>query len=277
MPTKSQITLFQLFFLSFSYVCSGLLLLRETSFLSLLVPLLSAFVYCALGYCFLAASPPFREHDRWICFLSCGKPHLAAKIFAELLALLGAAELVLSWLALSSSVWSFSEFLPIALVAALLLPLAIFFSAHGLTAVGRFSELTVFLILPLFFWIVFFDFAEVDFRAFSENLHVLFVVLPSPVLYMFSMTERESTAMPKTVGKIAVPLTAYGGVAAAVLCAFLFRLYGAGEQNLFLLLFAWTTGIVRLSLLVCVCTANRSGGSVSRLCEQTERASAEES
>ena len=77
--------------------------------------------------------------------------------------------------------------------------------------------------------------------------------------------------------RVLSPFVDAGGVAAAVLCAFLFRLYGAGEQNLFLLLFTWTTGIVRLSLLVCVCTANRSGGSVSRLCEQTERASAEES
>ena len=36
MPKRSGITLFQLFFLSFSYVFSGLFLIRETAFLSLL-------------------------------------------------------------------------------------------------------------------------------------------------------------------------------------------------------------------------------------------------
>ncbi len=55
MPAKSRITLFQLFFLSFAYVFSGLFLIREGSFLSLLIPLVPALVYCAIGFGFFAA------------------------------------------------------------------------------------------------------------------------------------------------------------------------------------------------------------------------------
>ncbi len=259
MPTKSKISLFQLFFLSFAYVFSGLFLIRETSFLSLLVPLVPALVYCALGHCFLQASPAISEKDGWISFLSCGKPHWTGKAFAGILAFFGAAELIFSWMAFASSVQAFSDFLPFSLAAALVLLLAIFFGAHGMTALGRFAELSVFLILPLLLWLVFWDFVPINFRAVSENLYAWLAVLPSPILYMFSMTALTSTAVPKPAGKAAVPLVSFGGALTAVLCAFLFLIYGAGENNIFYLLFGWTAAITRLALLVCVCTASGSG------------------
>ena len=256
MPVKTKITLFQLFFLSLAYVFSGLFLIRETSFLSLLIPPASALIYGAIGYGFLQAAPvPTAGKDRWLSFLSCGKPHLLGKIFAELFSFFAAAELILSWLAFSSSVSGFSGFLPFSFSAALILLLAIFFGAHGLTAVGRFSELLSFLIVPLLFWLVFWDFAPVDLTAVSENLYAWLVVLPSPILYLFSMTALTSTAVPKPARKIAVPLVSLGGAATGVLCAFLFLLYGAGANNIFLLLFGWTAAVTRLAILICVCTA----------------------
>ena len=257
MPVKTKITLFQLFFLSFAYVFSGLFLIRESSFLSLLIPLASAVVYGVIGYGFLRAAPVRSCGERWICFLSCGEPHLPGRIFAEIFSFFAAAELILSWLALASSVSGFSEFLPFSLFAALILLLAIFFGAHGMTAVGRFAELTVFLIVPLLFWLVFWDFAPVDFTAVSENLYAWLVVLPSPILYLFSVTALTSTAVPRSARKIAVPLVFLGGALTGILCAFLFLLYGAGENNIFLLLFGWTAAVTRLALLICVCTAKR--------------------
>ena len=278
MPAKSQITLFQLFFLSFAYVFSGLFLIREASFLSLLVPLVSAFIYGAIGYCFLKASPAPSEGDRWIVFLSCGKPHWSGKLFAEILAFFGAAELILSWPAMSFSVSGFSEFLSFSLSAALILLLAIFFSAHGLTAIGRFAELLVFLIVPLLLWLVFWDFVPVDFHAFSENFYAWLIVLPSPILYLFSMTTLKSTAVPRSASKAAVPLVSLGGTAAGILCTFLFLLYGTGENHIFYLLFGWLAAITRLSLLICVCTASRSERIAWRFRgNDTERASTKES
>ena len=257
MPAKTKITLFQLFFLSFAYVFSGLFLIRETSFLSLLIPLVSALIYGVIGYGFLRAAPAQSGGERWFSFLSCGKSSLTGKLFAELFSFFAAVELILSWLAFSASVSGFSNFLPFSFSAALILLLAIFFSAHGLTAVGRFAELIVFLIVPLVGWLVFWDFVPVDFRAFSENLYSWLIVLPSPILYLFSMTVLTSTAVPKPMRKIAVPFVSLGGAAMGVLCAFLFLLYGAGENNIFLLLFGWMTAIVRLALLICTCTAKR--------------------
>ena len=257
MPTKTKITLFQLFFLSFAYVFSGLFLIRETSFLSLLVPLVPSLIYGVIGYGFLRAAPVRSGGARWISFLSCGAPHLPGRIFAEIFSFFAAAELILSWLALASSVSGFSEFLPFSLVAALILLLAIFFGAHGMTAVGRFSELLVFLIVPLLFWLIFWDFVNVDLRAFSENLYAWLVVLPSPILYLFSVTALTSTAVPRSARKIAVPLVFLGGSLTGTLCAFLFLLYGAGQNDIFLLLFGWAAAITRLALLICVCTARR--------------------
>ena len=69
MHAKSRITLFQLFFLSFAYVFSGLFLIREGSFLSLLIPLVSALVYGVIGYGFLRAAPEPSREERWLCFL----------------------------------------------------------------------------------------------------------------------------------------------------------------------------------------------------------------
>jgi hypothetical protein len=216
-----------------------------------------ALVYCAIGYGFLRAAPKPSREDQWLCFLSCGRPHLFGRIFAEIFSFFAAAELILSWLSMASSVSGFSGFLSFSLSAALILFLAIFFAAHGVTAIGRFAELTVFLVVPLLLWLVFWDFVPVDLRAFSENLYAWLIVLPSPILYLFSVTVHTSTAVPRPARKIAVPLGSLGGAATGVLCAFLFLLYGSGENNIFLLLFGWMASIVRLAILICTCTAKR--------------------
>ena len=261
MPTKSTITLFQLFFLSFSYVFSGLFLIRETAFLSILIPLAFVLLYCIPGYCFLRFSPRrVSEKYGWLSFLSCGCPHKGSAVFASFLSLLGALELILGWLAFAASIHSFSDFLSFSLVAALVLPLAVFVGAHGMTVIGRFAELSVFLIVPLVFWLVFFDFVSVDFVAFSENLYAFFVISPAPILYMFAGTALQSTAMPNaSKNPIWIPVSCFLGALTAVFCAFLFLLYGADKNNIFLLLFGWTAALVRLSLLVCVSTAGRLG------------------
>ena len=256
MLSKSKITLFQTFFLSFAYVFSGLFLIRERSLISLFIPLAPALFYCAVGYGFLYRAPrSFSDEGRWISFLSCGRPYVGGRLFASALTFFGASELVLSWLAFSDSVHGFADFTSISLAAGLILMLAVFAGAHGLTAVGRFSELSVFLIVPLLLRIVFFDFVPVELFAFSEDLHALLAVMPSSVLYICSMAVLRSTAMPSAPEKpILIPLSFLLGALTAVLCAVLFLLYGAGENNIFLLLFGWTASLIRLALLVCVCT-----------------------
>ena len=250
---KSRITLFQIFFLTFAYAFSGLFLIREASFLSLLLPLAVGFFYCTVGYLFLRCAPKdSSEGGRWLTFLSCGKAHIGARIFAALLCAFCAAELIVCLIAFAVSVSGFSDFLSVSFSAAMILACGIFVGAHGLTAVGRFSELLAFLIVPLVFWIVFFDFAPVDFGSFSDDLYALLAVTPAPLLYLFSMTALQSPKSP-----LAVASASFSGIAAAVLGAFLFMLYGADESNLFLLFFGWTSSLIRLALLICVCTEER--------------------
>ena len=255
--SKSKVTVVQLFFLSFSYVFSGLFLIREKSFLSLLIPLGTVILFSCLGFFFLQCAPRvFAEKERFLLFLSCGKPHWVSKALLSFLILLSAVEILLTWMAFAFSVTSFSSFLSFPFSAALILLLILFVSTHGLTAIGRFSELFLFLIVPLLFRIVFRGFEAVDFGAFSSDLYVLGTVTPAPLLYLFSMTVSESTAMPKPIRRLwIIPLLSFCGAFAAVFCAFLFLLFGTEEQNVFFLLFGWMASVIRLSLLVSVCTS----------------------
>jgi len=256
--SKSKVTVVQLFFLSFSYVFSGLFLIRERSFLSFLLPLAAVLVFSLFGYFFLQCAPrTFTEKERFLCFLSCGKPHFVSRLLMTFLIFLSAAEMILTWILFAYSVHSFSSFLSFSLTAALVLLLALFIGSHGLTALGRFSELSVFLIAPLFFRTVFCDFEAVDFGAFSSDLYALLVVTPAPLFYLFSMTVPASTSMPKPIKNLSVVLIcAFSGAALAVLCAFLFLLFGTGERSVFYLLFGWMASVIRLSFLLCVCTAD---------------------
>ncbi|MBQ3490196.1 MAG: hypothetical protein IJA86_06375 [Clostridia bacterium] len=265
--SKSKVTVIQLFFLSFSYVFSGLFLIREHSFLSLLLPLGSAFLFSFFGFLFLQCAPRrFTEKERFLYFLSCGKPHWTSKVLMGFLIFLSAAEMLLTWLLFAFSVHSFSSFVSFSSVAVLILLLSLFIGAHGLTALGRFSELFVFLIAPLLFRIVFRKFETVDFSAFSRDLYALLTVTPAPLFYLFSMTVSESTTMPKPIRKLfVIPILSFFGAVLAVVCAFLFLLFGAGDKSIFFLLFGWMASIIRLSLLISVCTADRSPISLHRM------------
>ena len=256
--SKSKITVIQLFFLSFSYVFSGLFLIRERSFLSFLLPLASVLIFSLFGHCFLRCAPrTFTEKERFLRFLSCGRAHFFSRLLMTFLIFLSAAEMILSWILLSYSVYAVSAFVSFSLAAVSVLVLALFIGSHGLTVLGRFSELSVFMIVPLLFYTVFRDFETVEFGAFSRDLYALLAVTPAPVFYLFSMTVSSSTAMPKPIRNLSViSIFALCGAGLAVLCAFLFLLFGAGENNVFYLLFGWTASVIRLSLLICVCTAD---------------------
>lgn len=256
--SKSKVTVVQLFFLSFSYVFSGLFLVRERSFLSLLLPLASVFVFALFGYFFLQCAPRiFEEKGRFLSFLSCGSPHFISNVLMAFLIFLSALEMLLTWLLFAYSVHVFSAFLSFSFTAALILFLSLFIGAYGLTALARFSELSVFWIAPLLFRTIFREFAEVDFGAFSSDLYALLIVTPAPLFYLFSMTVSSSTAMPKPMKNLAViPLSSFLGALLAVFCAFLFLVFGAGEKSVFYLLFGWTASVIRLSLLICVCTSD---------------------
>lgn len=255
---KSKVTMVQVFFLSFSYVFSGLFLIRERSFLSLLIPLGFVFLFGVFGFLFLQCAPrAFDEKGRFLNFLSCGNPHWISKFFLAFLLILNAAEMILTWMTFARSAAEFSDFLSFPFAAAVVLLLGIFIGMHGLTALGRFSELSVFLIAGLLPRIVFFRFETVDFSSFSQNFYAFCIVTPAPLFYLFSMTVSESTAMPKPVKNLAViPILSFFGAAFAVLCAFLCLLFDMNESNIFFLLFGWTASIIRLSLLISVCAGD---------------------
>ncbi len=258
--SKSKVTVVQLFFLSFSYVFSGLFLIREHAVLSFFLPLGAVLLFSFFGFLFLQCSPrQFTEKERFLCFLSCGKPHWTSKALMAVLIFLSAAEMLLSWLMFAHSVHAFSTFVSFSFTAVLILLLALFISFHGLTALGRFAELFIFLIVSLLFRLIFRNFETVDFTSFSRDLYALLIVTPAPLFYLFSMTVSESTAMPKPIKNLyVIPLLSFFGAVAAVLCSFLFLLFGAGEQNIFFLLFGWTASLIRLSLLISVCTTDCS-------------------
>jgi hypothetical protein len=250
---RSGITFFQLFFLSFSYVFSGLFLVGARSFLPMLLPLCALILFSAAGFFFLEYAPRiFTEKGRLLSFLSMGKTHFPTKILAFFLILTAATEALLSVMAFSVSARRFATFLPFWLIFAIILFFVLFMASHGITAVGRFSELMAFLVLPLIFRLVFWDLQPILLGDFSENIYAFFLVTPAPIFYLLSMTVSESTAMPKAVDLRFFPIVCFFGGCAAVLCMLLFRLYGVGETNIFFLFFGWMASAVRVGTLFCV-------------------------
>ena len=253
MKYTAKITLFQLFFLSFAYVFSGLFLVGERSFLSLLIPAGAVLLFSAWGYSLLQNAPRgCAEKERLVFFLSCGMPKGIAVSLGVAFVLLSMAEAVLSLLALCFSAYAFSSFLPFWLIFLISGVMIVFIASHGLTVIGRLAELMAFLIVPLMLWILLWRVEPIDITAFSSDLHVLFTVTPAPILFLFSSAVLKSTAMPKEKRLHSVPLAAITGAAVAVLCTVLFLLYGASENNIFFLFFGWMTSVIRIGMLLCV-------------------------
>ncbi len=261
---KSKITVFQLFFLSFSYVFSGFFLVGERAFLSLLLTLAAVLLYAALGYLFTAYAPiRFEEKNRFSSFLSCAGDERPGKLLAAMITFFSAAELLLMLPLFISSVKNFSPFIPVWITALLLIAIVFFISAHGLSVIGRFSETMIFLLIPLFAYLVFRDTHPIDLSAFSKDLRSLFSIMPGPFLFLLSMTVSQSTAMPSPLKKRALVLSSvlFGGAVLAVLAMFLLMLFGTGENNIFMLFLGWATSLVRASLLISLCTVD-----AKRLC-----------
>ncbi len=250
---SSKLTVFQLFFLSFSYVFSGLFLIGERSFLSLLIPIGTVLLFSLWGY-FLTEMMPRggAEKERFSFSRFFGMPKLLSVPLSVVFVLLAVAEAALSLIAFCFSVRSFSAFIPFWLVFIILGALVLFVAFHGLTAIGRLAELLAFLILPLIFYLVFWDVSPIELTSFSSDLYVLFTVSPAPILYLFFVTVLQSTSMPDVKSLRLLPLTCVLGASLAVLCAILFLLYGASEKNVFLLFFGWMTSVIRIGMLLCV-------------------------
>ena len=253
MKYTAKITLFQLFFLSFAYVFSGLFLIGERSFLSLLIPVGAVLLFSACGYSLLQNAPRgCAEKERLVFLLSCGMPKIVAVTLGTVSVLLSVAEAVLSLFALCFSAHAFSSFIPFWLVFLFSGAMVLFIASHGLTVVGRLAELMAFLIVPLMLWILLWRVELIDITAFSSDLHVLFAVTPAPILFLFSSVVLKSTAMPEEKRLRLIPFAAVAGAAVAVLCVVLFLFYGASENNIFFLFFGWMTSVIRIGMLFCV-------------------------
>lgn len=248
-----KITLLQLFFLSFSYVFSGLFLIGERSFLSFLLPVVAVLLFSACGFFLLQNAPDCNAKKYGLRdFLSCGTSAPLSTVLSVVFALFAMVEAGLSLFAFCFSVRAFASFLPFWLILIICAGLIVFVAAHGLTAIGRLSELMAFLILPLLLWILLWKVSPIDLTAFSSNLYAVFAVTPAPILFLFSATVSKTTAMPNEKSLRLFPFASVLGAVLAVLCAVLFLIYGASEEHIFFLFFGWLTSVIRIALLLCI-------------------------
>lgn len=247
------ITVFQLFFLTFSYVFSGLFLIGERSFLSLLIPVGTVLLFSAVGFFLSENLPKMGAEKERFCFSRVFDiPKAVAVPLNVALILFVTAEAIVSLIGFCLSVRSFSPWIPFWLTVAVSGAVVLFVAYHGLTAIGRLSELMAFLILPLIFYLVFRNVSPVDITAFSPDLHVFFTVTPIPFLYLFPVTALRSTAMPDPGSSRILPWVSVLGAVLAVICMILFLLYGASGNHIFLLFFGWMTSVIRIAMLLCM-------------------------
>lgn len=251
---KTHITPFQLFFLTFSYLLSGFFLFSIRSVFGILAQLAVFAVFVMLARPGLS-----RRRETLYEFVGVFVPGavLPAVLTAALL-LPAVFQMVHTAVSFSESAGRTADFLPLWLILAILIAVALFAVGGGMTGAGRFAELLPFLLVPLLCIRPFGGFAPMlsvsDFNA----LRVLSCVSAAPVFFLAAKTvvpgdEGISDAMgavvsvPSDRASYMTKLLLGAAAAAAVVYGYL-MLFAIDGKDVFFRLTVWMLHFIRLTV-----------------------------
>ncbi len=256
---RTHLTPFQLFFATFLYVFSGISLSGADSLFALLLPFAAAALWCCIGY----GGANRKRHD-FSDFLSAYLPRKESGIPLTFFLFVTAAEAVLSLLDLSLFFHRESDFVPFALILAVLIGIAFLISRGGMTVLGRISETMLFLLVPAVAIHLFADWEPMELLSHASNLRLAFSVLPTPIWFLLAMTavsgDRDTsdgfraTANPPKNRALFLTLTAIGGAASAALLQAFFVMFPLGKEDLLVYFLEYSAHAVKLALLFSVLT-----------------------
>ena len=251
---KTHLTPFQLFFLTFLYVFSGLSLADADSFLALILPFAAVLLWTVIGY-----RGAMKKRTDIADFLSAYMPKKETWIPLAFFLLTSAAEAVYLLIEAGTVLTLEANFIPFPLILAVLIGIALLTARKGVTVLGRFAELSLFLIVPLIFIHVFGDLSPMKMMGDFSGIRLVFSVMPAPIFFLLSMTmvsgDEGTTDSFRAMGKapkdragfLIKTVMAATGVA-VILWAFLL-MFPFGKQELLLYFTEYAAYVAKLSLL----------------------------
>ena len=251
---KTHLTPFQLFFLTLLYVFSGLVLTDAVSPLSLLLPIVMSVLWAVVGY-----RGALQKRTDMADFLSAYLPKRETVIPLSVFLFTASAEAVIGILDVAAVFWGRSDFIPFPIVLAIFFGISMLIVRKGTTVLGRFSELSLFLLIPIVILHLFGGFKPINAMESSSMLRLVFSVMPTSIFFLLSMTAvsgdegiskgfRATGKTPKNRASFLIGIVVLASAVAAVLRAFLLT-FPLAEEDLLVYFLEYTAHAVRLSLL----------------------------
>jgi hypothetical protein len=254
---KTHLTPLQLFLLTFLYVFSGITLCGADSLLSLLLPIVLTSLWAVIGY-----RGAEKRRTGMTDFLSAYLPERETSIPLAFFLFTSAAETVVTLLEAGAALWGKTDFIPFSLVLFALLGIASLAAWKGTTVLGRFAEMTLFLLVPFAVLCLFGDFRPIAAVGTASDLRLAFSVMPAPVIFLLSVTAvsgdegttegfRATGGFPKNRAGFLVKTVITASFAAAFFRALLLTL-PLKENNLLVYFSEYAAHVTKLSLLVLI-------------------------
>ncbi len=255
---KTHLTPFQLFFLTFLYVFSGLTLADADSFLALMLPFAVVLLWAVIGY-----RGAMKKRADFSDFLSAYMPKKETGIPLAFFLFTSAAEAVCLLMDAGTILTLEANFIPFPLILAVLIGIAILTARRGVTVLGRFAELSLFLLVPLIFIHLFGEFSPITMIGDFSGVRIAFSVMPAPIFFLLSMTTvsgdtgtsdgfRATGKVPKNRAEFLIKTVIAAAAIAVILKAFLW-MFPLGEHELLLYFTEYMAYVAKLSLLFSVC------------------------
>ncbi len=266
---KKSITPIQLGFLLFLYLFSGLSVTGADSLISLFIPF-SAIALWA-GIASLAAGRARGGLVGLLCYFIPKKQTIVPIAFFMALA---AGEAVLLLLEAGASLREQMPFLPFLLLLAVFLGVSVLSAMQGVTVLGRVSEMTLFLSVPLVLLHLFGEASPMLFQGRFSVARMFFCAMPAPVFFLLSHTKTAGDAdvsagfrargdAPRKRGR-RVFFFAILGAGAAVALRVLILVLPFAEATLLGEALALAAHFVKMALLLCLIEEGARGGRARR-------------
>jgi fumarate reductase subunit C len=244
--------------MTFALVFSGLSLSGADTLFALLIPFAMTMLWILIG-----AHGAEKYREDLADFLGAYMPRRETALPLAFFIAVNAALGVVSFFDTVASFGVMTDFLPFPAVFFVILGTVLVISRLGTTVLGRLSETTLFLLVPLIVLCLFGPYRSVAAIGTQSDWRLLFAVLPSPVFYMTAMSAvaGDGGATDSLNASARVPRRRAGfvcgamiGGAALAVFVRLFVLLSPLEEDMLLFRFLeYSSHMVKLSLLLNVC------------------------
>ncbi len=254
---NTHISPFQLFFISFFYVFSGITLAGADAVLTLLIPFAVFSLWTLIG-----CMGCMKKRNGLSEFFSVYLPKKGVPFALVFFIICASAELVYLLMDAGSFFRMGADFISFPLILGVLLGIALISCKGGMTGIGRFAEMLLFLLVPLIVLHLFGRFKAPELFGEASVIRLLFSVMPAPIFFCLSHTAvpgdqetsqafRLSGNVPKNRAFFLFKIT-IGGAASAVLFRLFLMVFPFDQASLLRYFLEYGAHAVKISLLTMI-------------------------